>query len=90
MYVMKFYSWLCLVYSCYLCNLVPIHSCSLSCLLITLILVRHPTFYKIIQLSSHMLLSVKFVLINPCIPLGGAPYMNLENKTLVCSIVEKL
>jgi hypothetical protein len=30
------------------------------------------------------------VLINPCIPLGGAPYMNLENKTLLCSIVEKL
>jgi hypothetical protein len=30
----------------------------------------HPTFYKIVQLSSHMLLSVKCVLINPCISLG--------------------
>jgi hypothetical protein len=30
------------------------------------------------------------VLFNPCIPLGGAPCKNLENKTLLCLIVEKL
>jgi hypothetical protein len=28
---------------------------------------RHPMFYKIVQLSSHMLLSVNLMLINPCI-----------------------
>jgi hypothetical protein len=28
---------------------------------------RHHTFSKIVQLSSHMLLSVNLVLINPCI-----------------------
>jgi hypothetical protein len=51
---------------------------------------RHPMFYKIVQLSSHMLLSVKLMLVNPCISLGGAPCTNLENKTLLCLIVEKL
>jgi hypothetical protein len=51
---------------------------------------RHPTFCKTIQLSSHMLLSVIFVLVNPCISLGVAPYTNLENKTLLCLFVEKL
>jgi hypothetical protein len=35
--------------------------------MITLIRFRHPTFYKIVQLSSHMLLSVNLVLVNPCI-----------------------
>jgi hypothetical protein len=31
-------------------------------------------------------------LFNPCISLGGvgAPYTNLENKTLLCLIIEKL
>jgi hypothetical protein len=28
---------------------------------------RHPTFCKIVQLSSHMLLSVNLMLVNPCI-----------------------
>jgi hypothetical protein len=51
---------------------------------------RYPTFYKIVQLSSHMPLSVIFVIINLCIYLGGAPCTNLENKTLLCLIVEKL
>jgi hypothetical protein len=51
---------------------------------------RHPTFYKIVQLSSHMPLSVTFAIINPCIYLGGAPCTNLENKTLLCFIIEKL
>jgi hypothetical protein len=50
----------------------------------------HLTFCKIVQLSSHMFLSVIFAIINPCIYLGGAPYINLENKTLLCLIVEKL
>jgi hypothetical protein len=43
---------------------------------------RHPTFYKIVQLSSHMLLSVILAIINPCTYLGGAPCINLENKTV--------
>jgi hypothetical protein len=51
---------------------------------------RHPTFCKIVQLSSHMLLSMIFIIINPCIYLGGAPCINLENKTLLYLIVEKL
>jgi hypothetical protein len=50
----------------------------------------HPTFYKIVQLSSQMLLSVIFAIFNTCIYLGGAPYTNLENKTLSYLIVEKL
>jgi hypothetical protein len=37
-----------------------------------------------------MPLSVIFVIINPCIYLGGAPCINLENKTLLYLIVEKL
>jgi hypothetical protein len=52
---------------------------------------RHPTFYKIVQLSPHMPLSVIFAIINPCIYLGGgAPCTILENKTQLCLIVEKL
>jgi hypothetical protein len=50
---------------------------------------RHPTFYKIIQLSSHMLFSVIFAIINPCKYLGGAPCINLENKTLSYLIIKK-
>jgi hypothetical protein len=34
--------------------------------------------------------SVIFAIINPCIYLEGAPSTNLENKTLLCFIVEKL
>jgi hypothetical protein len=37
-----------------------------------------------------MPLSVIFAIINPRIYLGGAPCTNLENKTLLCLIVEKL
>jgi hypothetical protein len=51
---------------------------------------RHPTFYKIVQLSSHMPFSVTFSIINACIYLGGALCTNLENKTLLCLIIEKL
>jgi hypothetical protein len=51
---------------------------------------RHPIFCKIVQLSSHMSLSVIFANINSCISLGGAPYINLENKTLLYLIIEKL
>jgi hypothetical protein len=51
---------------------------------------RHPTFCKIVQLSSHIPLSVIFTIINPCIYLGGAPCTNLKNKTLLCLIAEKL
>jgi hypothetical protein len=51
---------------------------------------RHPTFYKIVQLSSHMLLSVIFAIINPCIYLEEVPCTNLENKTLSHLIIEKL
>jgi hypothetical protein len=51
---------------------------------------RHPIFCKIVNLSSHIPLSVIFTIINPCIYLGGAPCTNLENKTLLCLIVEKL
>jgi hypothetical protein len=37
-----------------------------------------------------MLLSVDLRLFNPCTFLGGAHCTNLENKTLLCLIVEKL
>jgi hypothetical protein len=37
-----------------------------------------------------MLLSVNFAIINPWTYLGGAPYTNLENKTLSYLIIEKL
>jgi hypothetical protein len=50
---------------------------------------RHPTFCKFVQLSSHIPLSVIFAIINPCIYLGGAPCTNLENKIILCLIVEK-
>jgi hypothetical protein len=43
---------------------------------------RHPIFYKIVQLSSHMLFSVILTIINSCTYLGGAQCINLENKTL--------
>jgi hypothetical protein len=53
-------------------------------------LLRHHTLCKIVQLSSHMPLSVIFMVINSCISLRGALYTNLKNKTLSCLIVEKL
>jgi hypothetical protein len=46
-------------------------------------------FYKIVQKSSHISLSVNCVLFIPCISLGGAPCTKLENKTLLCLIVKK-
>jgi hypothetical protein len=49
---------------------------------------RHSTFCKIVQLRSHMPLSVIFAVINPCISLGGAPCTKLK-KTLLCLIAEK-
>jgi hypothetical protein len=49
----------------------------------------HPMFCKIVQLSSEMPFSVTFTIINPWIYLGGAPCTNLENKTLLCLIIEK-
>jgi hypothetical protein len=42
----------------------------------------HPTFCKIVQLNSHMLLSVILAIINPCTYLGVAHCTNLKNKTL--------
>jgi hypothetical protein len=51
---------------------------------------RHPTFCKIVQLSSRLPLRVIFVIINLCIYLVGAPCTNLENKILLCLIAEKM
>jgi hypothetical protein len=70
-------------------------SCPYSCCYTILSLdythiVRHPTFCKIVQKSSHISLSVNCVLFIPCISLVGAPCTKLENKTLLCLIVEKL
>jgi hypothetical protein len=84
------------------CVVVPLYSCCIDAILCIFTIChtilshdythsfRHPIFYKIIHLSSHMPLSVIFVIINPCIYLGGAPCINLENKTLLYLIVEKL
>jgi hypothetical protein len=52
-------------------------------------LARHPTFCKIVQMSSHMLLSVMFVVPYYMHIFRGACCTNLENKTLVYLIVEK-
>jgi hypothetical protein len=76
-------------YSCDVCNLVPIHYCYTILPHGYTHLFKHPTFCKIVHLSSHILLSVNLVLINSCIPLGGALCTNLENKTLLCLIDEK-
>jgi hypothetical protein len=84
------------------CVIVPLYPCHINVILCiftichTILshdytqLFRHPTFCKNVQLSSHMTLSVNFVIINPCISLGGAHCTNLENKALSCLIVEKL
>jgi hypothetical protein len=77
-------------YSCYVCNLAPIHIVTLSCHLITHIFLGTPHFAKLYKKSSHISLSVNYVLFIPCISLRGAPCTNLENKTLLCLIVEKL
>jgi hypothetical protein len=76
-------------YSFDVCNLVPIHYCYTILPHGYTHSFRHPKFYKIVHLSSHVLLSVNLVLINSCIPLGGALCINLENKTLLCLIDEK-
>jgi hypothetical protein len=73
-------------YSCHVCNLVPILIVKLSCHLITHILLGTPHFAKLYKRD----LSVNCVLFIPCISLGGAPCTKLENKTLLCLIVEKL
>jgi hypothetical protein len=76
------------------CMVVPLYPCCINVILCIFTICntilsddythsfRHPTFCKIIQLSSHMLLSVILAIINPCTYLGGAPFINLENKTL--------
>jgi hypothetical protein len=81
---------------------VPRYSCYLDVILCLFIncytilshdytlLLGTPRFAKLYKLSSHMPISVNFVIINPCISLGGAPCTNLENKTLLCLNVEKL
>jgi hypothetical protein len=83
------------------CVIAPLYPCYIDVILcrftISYIILSHDythpfmhlTFYKIVQLSSHMPLSVTFAIINSCIYLGGAPCTNLENKTLLCLIVEK-
>jgi hypothetical protein len=84
------------------CVVVPLHPCYIDVILCIFTIChtilshdytnpfRHPTFCKIVQMNSHMPLSVIFAIINPCIYLGGAPSTHLENKTLLCLIVEKL
>jgi hypothetical protein len=61
------------------CVVVPLYPCYIDAILCIFTichiilshdytyLFRHPTFCKIVQLSSHMLLSVNLVLVNPCI-----------------------
>jgi predicted Na+-dependent transporter len=82
------------------CVVVPLYTCYIGVILCIFTIChtmlshdythpfRHPTFCKIIQLSSHTPLTVIFAFINPCIHLGGAPCTKLENKTLLCLIVE--
>jgi hypothetical protein len=48
---------------------------------------RHPTFYKIIQKSSHVLLSANF---EPMHIFRGSSFYKFKNKTLLCLIVKKL
>jgi hypothetical protein len=43
---------------------------------------RHTTFCKIVQMSSHMPLSVIFTIINPCIYLGGSTLYTFEKTKL--------
>jgi hypothetical protein len=77
-------------YSCCVCNLVPIHIVILSCHLITHIFLGTPHFAKLYNNRSHISFSVNYVLFIPCTSLGGAHCTTLENKTLLCLIVEKL
>jgi hypothetical protein len=84
------------------CAVVPLYPCCIDVILYISIICHtilshnythsfsHPTFCKIIHLSSRMSLSVILAIINPCIYLGGAPYTNLKKKTLLCLNVEKL
>jgi hypothetical protein len=62
MYDYVMYFWLCLVGSCW-CNLVSIHNCITILSLDYTCFLRHPTFCKIVQKSSRILLSVNFVLV---------------------------
>jgi hypothetical protein len=83
------------------CAVVPLYPCCINVILCIFTIChtilsqdnthsfKHPTFYKIVQLSSHILLSVIFIIINSCTYLGGAPCTNLENKTLSYLIVKK-
>jgi hypothetical protein len=76
------------------CLVVPLYPCCINVILCIFTIChttlshdynhsfRHPTFCKIVQLSSHMLLSVILAIINPFTYLGGASCTNLENKTL--------
>jgi hypothetical protein len=77
-------------YLCYVCNFAPIHIVTLSCHLITHIVLGTPRFAKLYKKSSHISLSVNRVLFIPCISLGGAHCINFENKTLLSLIVAKL
>jgi hypothetical protein len=58
--------------------------------MITLILLGTLRFTKLYIWALTCLFSVIFAIINPCIYLGRVPYTNLENKTLLYLIVEKL
>jgi hypothetical protein len=94
LYISYVYEMKCVVVPLYLCYIDVILCISTICHTILSHDYTHPfrhlTFCKIIQLSSHMPLSVTFAIINLCIYLGGAPCTNLENKTLLCIIIEKL
>jgi hypothetical protein len=68
------------------CVVVPLYLCYIDlilCIFHTILShdythpFRHPTFYKIIQLSSHMPLSMTFSIINPCIYLGGGLFVQI-------------
>jgi hypothetical protein len=76
-------------YSCHVCNLVPILIVTLSYHLITHNLLGTPRFAKLYKRALSFV-CVNCVLFIPCISLGGAPCTKLENKTLLCLIVEKL
>jgi hypothetical protein len=64
------------------CVIVPLYPCCIDVILYIFTIChnilshdytpfRHPTFCKIVHLSSRMPLSVIFIIINPCIYLGG-------------------
>jgi hypothetical protein len=77
------------------CVVVPLYPCCIDAILCIFTIChtilshnytysfRHPMFYKIVHLSSHMPLSVIFAIINLCIYLGGAPCTNLEKQNSI-------